>query len=573
MYRAKNIAKILILTVVTLLLGMNRHVYAQNTGAGPYIDSWHTYRVEMGNSANTYEWDITQVGSTDTTNLATRAGGDLVGWVDATRSGIYNDIAIFFGDANFDPSQTWELLYREFATGTCIAARKFTIRLTTNDFYLTLAANDTLCKNESGDVLDWNNVDYEPFNTVFTYRVTLHKVAGFVLTGWSFDASINLSPANHSYVSYTVAVSPVGEGTASIVDGAPLDGIFTVNASGLTTPSRTDVSVDVTVTLSGLLHRGITTTLSLVNGQAKSGVSGPILTFDNTGRPTSGSPDNVADAALRDRLQVIVIDSLPATQNILAGAGETATSATNPLQNSTHKYTVCMGSMANNYGNAGTGWKIETALNVLVPNLPANYVLTSAPSATNDDITIAFYMAPGSYILFYTEVGDNGCSAQRQFPFTLGEPFDVDIAEIDDHCAAIDGDILPDLAASTTTVVYTVTLNTASYGSDWSFDFTLSSVLALGDADLDVSSVTVVGGTYTGSNYSGSVSVANPVDEVTINVVYNGLYVTAHTITATISNITGSFSEVDADISTGAGNSTEHIIYGMPQATVLAGVD
>jgi hypothetical protein len=575
MFGARNIVKIMILTVVILLSGMACYVYAQpNTGAGPYINSWHTYRVVMGGSTNDYEWDIVNTSGTDTLHIATKSGGDLVGWVDATRNGTNNDIAVFFDDVVFDSGQTWELLYREFAAGTCVAARKFAISLTVNDFYLTLAPNATICKDESGDVFDWNNVDNEPFNTVFTYRVTLHKVAGLTLTGWSFDANIALSPVNHSYVSYTVAVSPVGEGTASVTDTpTSLDGQFTVNVTPPATPNLTIVSVDVTVTLSGLLHNGVGATLNLLNGIANSGATGPIITFDNTGRPTEGLPDNVADAALRDRLQVIVIDSLPATQNILAGAGETATSAINPLQNSTHRYTVRLGNMANNYANAGTGWRIETALNAPVANVPANYVLTSTPSATNDDIAIAFHMAPGNYILFYTEVGDNGCSAQRQFPFTLGEPFDVDIANIDDDCAAIDGEILPDLAASTTTVVYTVTLNTANYGSDWSFTFGLGSALPFGGTDLDVSSVTVTGGTYTGTNYLGTVQVASPGQGVTISVVYNGLYFNSHTITATLTNITGSFNEADADILTGTGNSDVHIIHSMPQVTALAGVD
>jgi hypothetical protein len=571
---ARNIVKIMILIAVILLLGMNRYAHAQiNTGAAPYLNSWHTYRVVVGNVLDPREWEII---NHDTTIV--RPLDDAMAWCDIPALSVSNaDISICFTDSVFNLSETWYLRYRErsIITGTCTAARRFTINLTENDFYLTMDANDTICKVESGQVNDWTNVDNETFNTVFTYRVTLHKLAGLTLTGWSFDAVIDLLPVNHAYVSYTVAVVPVSEGAATLTDlPVNLDGQFNVSMSPLSTPDLTEVSVDVVVTLNGLLHNGIRATLRLLNGQAISGVTGTIITFDNTDRPIAGPPDNVTDAALRDRLQVIVIDPLPATQNILAGAGETATSAQNPLQNSTHNYTVVMGNLLNNYANAGTVWHIETSLGLSVPELPANYELTRISSATNDMATIIFHMSPGSYVLYYTEESDNGCSAVRSFPFTIQEPFDVDVAEIVDDCPSASDIIFPNLAETTTTVNYVVTLNTSSYGSNWSFDITLSDPGFGADLDVtNVSDIVVTGGSYSGGIHSGTISVLDPVTVVTISVTYTGLYANEHTITATLSNITGSFNEVDADFLTGTGNSTEHIIYSMPQVTVLAGVD
>jgi hypothetical protein len=54
-----------------------------------------------------------------------------------------------------------------------------------------------------------------------------------------------------------------------------------------------------------------------------------------------------------------------------------------------------------------------------------------------------------------------------------------------------------------------------------------------------------------------------------MKVVYNGRYINNHSIQATLTNITGSFNEVDAD----ATNSITHTIYAIPQAGTLAGID
>jgi hypothetical protein len=530
----------------------------QNTGASPYLDSEHSYRVNIGLVANTQEWIVTDKGL-NTYNLTSTPQP----WATITPALIdasYESIRIFFDRTVFSVG-TWYLQFRETdGAHTCVSAREFPINVVENTFYLILANDITnTCNSQSNLVHTYEEVDgpADVYSTEVTYSVTMNKNDDFDPSSWSFDAKFS-----QSVVSFSATTTDGTLTTSVITPGTDYRINLTTSIANLSS-----VTVSLTVSYSNPVLADLIRNLTVSNGQAI--VAAPpapdALTNDNITVYPIASPG--------DRLQAITILAIPATQNILAGAGETATSATNPLQNSTHKYTVYMGSMANNYGNVGTGWRIVDA-NTLAPlTLGTDYTLVSNPSATNDTATIRYNMAPGNYILYYTEFGDNGCSAMRQFPFTLGEPFDVDIAEIGDHCAAIDGDILPGLAASTTTVVYTVTLNTASYGSDWSFDFTLGSVLALGDADLDVSSITVVGGTYTGSNYTGSVSVENsilnPVDEVTINVVYNGLYVTAHTITATLSNITGSFNEADD----GTGNSTEHIIYSMPQATVLAGVD
>lgn len=571
----RNMVKSVLLSgVLILLIGLN-YAFSQNTGAGPYIDSWHTYRVIMGNAANNYEWDITQLGSSDTTKLVTKVGGELVTWVDNAISSSNNDISVFFGNTDFTAGQTWELLYREYSSGgTCIAARKFTITLTENNFFLTLAANDTLCKPQTGNQYSWDEVDNEVFNATLVYRVTLHKEAGHTLNSWSFDADIDLNPANHNYVSYTVAVVPVTEGTAVITDTpVTLDGQFSVEVSALTTANLTEVSVDVSVQLSGLLHDGIAATLNLLNGEAVSGNVGTIITNDNLGRPTAAAPDNVADAALRDRLQVIVLAPIPATRDIVHGAGETAVSAQNPLQNSTHRYAVQMGDVAN-FPRANTGWHIETTTGSLVPFIPANYELVRPDAADvtasgRDSATISFHMAPGNYMLYYTEESSNGCTTVRRFPISLGDPFDADILTVTDQCSGADGVIFQNLQDSTTTVDYTIRLNTSSYGSNWRFNFALTPTPAFANPDMEVHSVTPSPAGVTYNSGTGLVNVPSTVQEVTLRVVYNGQYINNHSIQATLTNITGSFNEVDAD----AANTITHTIFAMPQAGTLAGID
>ena len=111
----------------------------------------------------------------------------------------------------------------------------------------------------------------------------------------------------------------------------------------------------------------------------------------------------------------------------------------------------------------------------------------------------------------------------------------------------------------------------SSYSNDWSFDFNVTSDPGFAASNLTVSSVTTTttGASISGNTVSVSNSSASPVTQVTVRVTYTGLYNTEHTITAAITNITGSFNEEDADDT----NEIKHAIYALPQAGVLAGVN
>jgi hypothetical protein len=316
MGRLKYIAKTMIMTAVLLLAGYC-YVNAQNTGAGPYLNSWHTYRVIIGNSADTRQWDITD--GTITMNLT---GAET--WCDiAALSGSNADISICFTQSVFTVGSTWLLRYREISasTGVCTSARQFTINITENNFYLSLSGDDMVCKPESGQAFRWEQLDGVNFPCSYNFIVTMHKEASFAINYWSFDALIASSNGTHSIASYSASVITANGGTASITDvggsyGSQWDGNFKVQVSAPTVPNLDSVAISVTLTLNGYVYNGVSDTLKLFNGSINSGSSGLIISPDNTSRPMEGPPDNVLDATLRDRLQIITFLPLPATPNI-----------------------------------------------------------------------------------------------------------------------------------------------------------------------------------------------------------------------------------------------------------------
>jgi hypothetical protein len=241
-----------------------------------------------------------------------------------------------------------------------------------------------------------------------------------------------------------------------------------------------------------------------------------------------------------------------------------------------------MGDFANNLGNANTGWHIEEASNPGVI-YSTGFTLTpeyeTSPNA-EAEIEITDAMPLGNYVLVFTEESDAGCTTLRTYPFEVLGPFDVDIALTnsatdDKRCPGISGSIVENAditTATTTTISYTITLGTADYDAAWSFNLGVATAGVFDPADVDVpaAAITVTGGTYTVSdNYSGHVDVAALTTSVTIEVAYEGFYVNEHDITVSLTNITGSFSESDANPT----NAVTHTIYSMPQPLALEGVD
>lgn len=567
MIKVKDITLKLFTTAI-FLLSVLCFAYGQSTenlGHNPYVNSTHAYRVKVGDPINnTQLWQI-KVGAT-TYNLP------VAGWSTISTAGGYSIVEITFLSSVFGPDASLPLndtlRYTETdKDNNCVSARIFPITVLPNTFYLEVSATDfTTCNSESDSINSYDDLKdaTDRFSTAVTYTITMHKANGFDPTSWDFHVHFdqalvggNITSSTSTYGAVTIVEFPEG----------PDNTDYNINVSHPTGDNPSSVTVTLTVSYSNTVLADVTRNMTVSNGRAL--VTNPpapvALTIDNTTTYIDGDPN---------RTQAAIIYSIPATQNITFGEGETAASASHPLQNSRHRYTVQMGAVAN-LANSTPDWYITTSAGVAVD--AGLYTITQGSSPTNDTATIVLDMGPGDYILSFVEENNNGCSTIRQYPFEVGEPFDVDIVEVADACPTVSGQINNTIATATTTVVtYTVNLNTSSYGSDWSFRFSLTSSPGFG-ADMNVAAATdvvVAGGTYTQKdNYLGDVEVQSTENKVTITVTYTGFYDVAHDVTATISNIEGSYHEVDADFTTGTGNSTTHRINRVPQTGELAGVE
>ncbi len=568
--RMRNGLRHSIFWVFTLLLIFSvSKGYAQippsNTGDDPYLGTTHRYQVTADDLNNTREWFITD----GTTRIDPTAG------IFVISSGAGN---ILYADVTFTAPPfsvgTWILTYVETSTstGTCVATREFVIHLRDNTFYEVVYNQTTEnpgvsyseCHDSTGTVQDWDEVSTTSFQTAISFPVYMNKEADFALNTWEFDAQVSIASIGYNVLSIGKGAATSNRGanyTVTLVSGDSYKVVVNAPQAG-----DTQDFVDIRVVVEGPMYATIGVTLTISNGLARSGVNREVVTTDNiTVYPTDGTYTKN-----QWREKTVEMLGVPATHNIFPGAGETATSASNPLQYSTHRYVVQMGDKANNSANTGTGWYIEEADGDPVANNVANYVLAHyGSSPTNDTISIRYNMAPGEYVIYFAEVGDNGCSTIRSFPISLGDPFDADILTVADQCSGANGVIFQNLQDSTTTVNYTIRLNTSSYGSSWRFNFALSPTPAFANPDMEVQSVTPSPAGVTYNNGTGLVTVPSTVQEVTMKVVYNGQYINNHDLQAILTNITGSFNEIDAD----ATNTITHIIHAMPQAGTLAGID
>lgn len=566
--------RILVLIVaISAIAVFAGHVFGQvNTGSAPYRDSGHTYEISIGKESNRREWILTD--GTNSYNPSTTS----YSWASiAAVSGGKQRIAIFF-DRNVFTTDNWNLQYFEYdmvaGVERCISARQFAITLVNNSFYLALSDDLTTCNSQSGRPHTYEEVDTESFNTTVTYTVTMTKDDAFKPTFWKFDAhfsqnvqsiTVNSTTTNPGTISYTPATVP---GTDYTIQVNPV------------AASPDSVVLNIEVQFSNPIHAAVTPTLTVSNGLA---------VVQNPPNPDMDTRDNITvvdgDPV---RTQIITINAIPESRNIEANAalGEADWSAQNPLQNSTHNYRVQMGNTTNT-----VSWRIWNSDNTILPNAGnVAYELTpSGPTGGYALAQIRYKMPAGSYVLEYTETAGT-CSSVRRYDVNVLGPFDVDIAAATNQCAGISTQI-NNLTAddvtngvtvheTTTTVDYIVNLVTNNYHGDWEFQFALTGDPVFDPAstpvsDLEVLSITTptTGAAATGTDYERLIQVTNtqatPVTQVVVRVVYNGVYQLAHNITATLSNITGSYAEQDTD----GTNETTHTIYAMPQAGTLAGVD
>lgn len=587
MLNIKNII-ILILLVIAMMPIAGGSLFAQsvtgeNTGLTPYIDSKHAYAIQVHKGGNTTDkvWQVTD--GTDTyifssTNNAVTA--TVYPWAyvhtDAVNDGDREVVEIEFLRTIFNVGETWYLQYFEYskAGGECVSARQVAISIEQNEFYLTMADDGSECNSQSGVVHTYNEFDNNSYETTVTYNVYMNKPADFLVNQWAFDARF-LSQAVTSFTATmvtanggTVTSSPAVTGTADSIHLLISD----INAAG---QALTSVQIKVEVKFLNAIDTDTTHTMTIRNGQARSASSDPyVFTDDNIITYPVATPG--------DRSQTIAVNKLPATQDIQPGIGEDDWSANFPRQGSTHRYTVVMGTTTN-FSTSGTGWQfINADGSNITPD--TRYTLTRVATATpaaSDSVKIAFGgdLPTGEYIIRYTETDANGCSSVRDDTIHIDDKFNVDIALEGDpnRCAGIAGVVNNSYTtATTTTVNYTVYIpDTVNYYANWSCDLGVAANPVFAADEFTVQSIETgtTGATLTGTGNSRHIAVVNtkatPVKTVNITVTYLGLYANAHEITVALTNITGSYNEVDADNV----NEVKHTIHSMPQPKALAGID
>ncbi|MDA3927600.1 MAG: hypothetical protein PF541_01485 [Prolixibacteraceae bacterium] len=549
-----------------------------NTGDDPYIGTTHSYQVTIDEVANTDSCWITN--NTTTYNFA-----DHTSIISSSTSGSTYTIEIKFDSISFPVAETWVLWYSESdINGDCVAERSYTIYLKQNTFYETVyssgtpASSFTECHDSTATVQDWSVISGTEFPTVVNFDVLMYKDLDFKLNKWQFDAEI-VAGGGYSLLS-------IDKGAASSSMGAN----FTVTPKNATTytvsvdsatGSYASDTVNIAVEVEGLMQDDGDITLDIKeSGFALSGTNNIVTTIDNFTVSPSGETNNTD--RLKWRKKTVTNLGVPATQNITYGTGENATTASYPMQNSTHKYVVQMEDVTN-FSNPSSRWHVENASGggPITSGITTYTIDAHSQSVSRDSVSIRFYFAAGGeYIIYFTEEGDNGCSSIRSYPITMAEPFDVDVIAAASDCPYISGRVNTEATLTETTIGDTVKIMNPSYPYNWSFDFSIESSPNFDISDLDISAITVSTGTLSNlsivagaATKTGTVNVSNsaasPNTEVILNITYNGLYIADHSITVTIDNIEGSFNESDAD----GTNSASHTIYRVPQPGTLAGVD
>lgn len=278
MSRVRNIAKIMMLTAVILLLGMNRYAHAQsNTPGGPYINSWHQYSVVKGLAGNTSTWTLFNTLADATNNT----GGTLLNgqsWVALTSTGTELRIAILFDGTVFSAPSTRYLVYAEFSGALCVARRIMELNIEPNTFYedLPVSENGNTCNSFTGRVWDNTVDDLSLIQDVTSVIFTVYMQKGdddFYIDNWQFDGVVTVTGG----AVLDASVFPANTGSSdrgswTINDGATLnDGIFHMTVE---TPDNVNFVTDYltfSVNVLGIITQDFDIRLEITGGIANSG--------------------------------------------------------------------------------------------------------------------------------------------------------------------------------------------------------------------------------------------------------------------------------------------------------------
>lgn len=264
---------------------------------------------------------------------------------------------------------------------------------------------------------------------------------------------------------------------------------------------------------------------------------------------------------------------------------------TSPMQYSTHTYSIVMGEEDNT-----PLWRIYSGTLSVADVESGSYTPLTRNvdyAVNNDDISggVAFIevrftgaMAPGDYTVAYEETNDDDCFKTEILEIEMQAPFDVDVALLnsadEEDCPDLSGDLqLPGFTDYQTAVAYNVTIENPDpsandyAGDSWSFRFTVTASGQGGGSSATIDSVevdygydTVVEETLTPgstvSTYSSVVTVDNDpaVSQVVLTVYFSDALGVTQDIDFELSEIEGSYLELDTDLS----ELEENVIYAMP---------
>lgn len=579
--------RILVLIVaISAIAVFAGHVFGQqNTGANPYLDSKHSYRVKIGKEANTQDWYMVNEARTINEKLTDGTSRD---WVSITPAPADNDfeiISIIYNSQDAFTALTgftvgnWFLRFEErsIEDGTCVSAREFPITISANSFWLQVSHDETdvlplaanpglqVFNSQNSEVNTYTDLSTNTYDTPVKYTVTMNKGAGFSPSYWQFDANF-LSPVK----SFTATVTTTNGGTleqTTVTAGSD----YTVKVTPPTGFNLDQVVVTISVVYTHDVLVDVTRDLIVDQGFA---VQVPAVATPQP--PNAITDDNITTYPLGDagnRTQALTILAIPSTRDITfdnsINTNEDATSSKNPLQNSTHYYVVQMGDAVN---NSGTWSLVNTSDNSVVDLTLYSGSINDTKNTSHALATINYgTLTVGTYTLYFSETdAARGTITRRSYPISIQPPFVIELADIGSDCADVSGELKTALEATTTNVTYTIRLKDNDpgagenyYAKAWSFVFTVSGF----NADLQVHAMTSSDASLAGAGTSRTVTVPAETHSVNVTVTYSGLYSSEHEITATASNATGVFNEKAADVS------DTHTIYAMPQAGTLAGVD
>ncbi|MCT4613314.1 MAG: hypothetical protein N4A49_00395 [Marinifilaceae bacterium] len=278
-----GLAACLLMAQVSMAQWVDATTAPLGDGDNPYVGNEYTYTVTTGTPAGTAKvWAI----FTDKGTTAALAA-------DYTMTGINTGSA----KITWKKAGTYYLRYAETLNG-CTTYRGQKIVVSENNFYITLAADGDKCNVEAGNVLDWTTYETKADNkTDLVYTVTRHTEAGFTIDSWKFEATIDL-PTGISIDAGELTTNDAGC-TVTNTTGS------TYTFTGIT---KTDLVI--TVKAKGKVTDGGNLKLTLSKGIA---MKGALELKDNELRPSNVEETN---AALRDRIQTMVLKPLPAASNI-----------------------------------------------------------------------------------------------------------------------------------------------------------------------------------------------------------------------------------------------------------------